>query len=118
VKFKIDENLPVDIAELLRAASHDAVTVLEQGLLGQDDRRLIDVCFDEERALVTLDLDFSDVRSYPPEQYAGIVVLRVRRQDKKHVLDVFNTALPLFEREQLNQCLWIVGETQIRIRGE
>ncbi|HYP39961.1 MAG TPA: DUF5615 family PIN-like protein [Chloroflexia bacterium] len=31
MKFKIDENLPVDIAELLRAASHDAVTVIEQG---------------------------------------------------------------------------------------
>jgi predicted nuclease of predicted toxin-antitoxin system len=118
VKFKIDENLPIDIAKLLRAASHDAVTVTEQGLIGEDDRRIIDLCLAEERALVTLDLDFSDVRSYPPEQYAGIVVLRVRSQDKKHVLTVFSTALSLFDHEQLSQRLWIVGETQIRIRGE
>jgi hypothetical protein len=30
-----------------------------------------------QAALVTRDLDFGDVRRYPPEQYAGIVVLRL-----------------------------------------
>jgi hypothetical protein len=29
MKFKIDENLPVEIAELLRSARHDAMMVTE-----------------------------------------------------------------------------------------
>lgn len=37
MKFKIDENLPVEVAELLRQAEHDAVTVLEQHLGGKAD---------------------------------------------------------------------------------
>ena len=35
MRFKIDENLPVEAAELLRQAGHDAVTVLEQHLGGR-----------------------------------------------------------------------------------
>ena len=34
MKFKIDENLPVEVAELLREAGHDAATAIEQQLGG------------------------------------------------------------------------------------
>ena len=32
MRFKVDENLPVEVAEMLRQAGHDAATVLEQHL--------------------------------------------------------------------------------------
>jgi predicted nuclease of predicted toxin-antitoxin system len=32
MKFKTDENLPIQAAELLRDAGYDALTVLEQGM--------------------------------------------------------------------------------------
>jgi len=34
MRFKIDENLPVEIAGLLRAVGYDAMTVIEQELRG------------------------------------------------------------------------------------
>lgn len=34
MKFKIDENLPVEVAELLQKAGHDAMTVYDQNLAG------------------------------------------------------------------------------------
>src|SRR5436190_1527827 len=46
-------------------------TVYDQGLRGHDDGDIADVCRREQRALVTLDLDFSDVRVYPPAHYPG-----------------------------------------------
>ena len=49
-------------------------------------RRLQSVCVTENRILVTLDLDFSNIRAYPPDEYAGIVVLRLKTQDKSTVL--------------------------------
>ncbi len=33
MRFKIDENLPVEVAELLRRLGHDATTILEQLLV-------------------------------------------------------------------------------------
>jgi predicted nuclease of predicted toxin-antitoxin system len=76
MKFKIDENMPVECAEDLRQAGHDALKVGEQQLAGQPDVRVAQVCQAESRALVTLDLDFSDIRAFPPGDYAGIIVLR------------------------------------------
>jgi hypothetical protein len=40
MKFKIDENLPVEAVFILRRAEHDALTVFDQGLSGEGDPRI------------------------------------------------------------------------------
>lgn len=116
MNFKIDENLPAEVAKLLISAGHDAETVFDEGLVGADDRNIIEVCTSENRALVTLDLDFSNVRAYPPSDHSGLIVLRLRRQDKQHVLKVVSQILDMLERGQLVGRLWIVEEDRIRVR--
>jgi len=39
VKFKLDENLPTELAADLRTLGHDAETVLDEGLRGGRMRR-------------------------------------------------------------------------------
>jgi Domain of unknown function (DUF5615) len=72
MRFKVDENLHDDIAEALRSKGHDAVTVHDQHMRGDPDSRLGEVCRAEGRAIVSLDLDFANVRDYPPEDYPGV----------------------------------------------
>ncbi len=116
MKFKIDENLPSEVASLLKAAGHDAETVFDEGLVGAADSEILEVCTSEKRALITLDLDFSNVRSYPPNEYCGLLVLRLRRQDKPYVSNVLSQIVEMFEREQIVGRLWIIEEDRIRIR--
>lgn len=116
--FKIDENLPLEIAELLINAGHDAKTINDQQLQGTRDPVLINVCKNENRVLITLDTDFSDIRTYPPQDFSGIIILRVGSQAKQHVIKVFQHIIHLLGREPLNQHLWIVEETKVRIRGK
>jgi predicted nuclease of predicted toxin-antitoxin system len=71
MQFKTDENMPVEAADDLRQAGHDTLTVADQHLAGQPDERVAEICRTERLALVTLDLDFSDIRAYPPKR--GIV---------------------------------------------
>lgn len=71
MKLELDENLPVEIAVSLREAEHDALTVLDQGLGGQADGHVADVCKRERRALVTLDTDFANVQAFPPARAPG-----------------------------------------------
>ncbi len=117
MKFKIDENLPVEIAVMLRESGHDAMTVLEQRLGGHTDPIIAAVCKTEERVLLTLDLDFSNVQAYPPANHSGLVVFRLRQQDKPHVLAAFLRIMPLFEVEPMQGRLWIVDEQRVRIRS-
>ena len=115
--FKIDENLPSDVANLLQAKQHDAMTVYEQGLRGCSDREIALICQQENRVIVTLDIDFSDIRKFPPQNYTGIIVLRLSDQSRPAVINVIKKLIPLFATEPLEGHLWIVDEQRVRIRG-
>ena len=117
LKIKVDENLPAEAAMLLSAAGHDALTVLDQRLGGQSDPKIGAVCQSEGRAIVTLDLDFADIRQYPPADYAGIIVMRLARLDKNSVLAAIRRLESLLKQEQIIGKLWIVDEVRVRIRG-
>ncbi len=115
--MKIDENLPREALELLGGAGYEASSVLGQSMGGAPDSDVASACRREQRALLTLDVDFADIRTYPPEEYHGLIVLRLKRQDKVHVVDVIKRLLPALETEPLAGRLWIVEEEHIRIRG-
>ena len=117
MKFKVDENLPIEVAQLLGEAGHDVYSVHEQGLVGAKDHILAEVCQSENRVMVTLDTHFADIRTYPPENYPGLIVLRLAQQDKPHVLKVIRGVLKLFLSETLEGKLWIVDEKKVRVRG-
>lgn len=116
MRCKIDENMPVDAAELLRDAGHECHTVYTERLSGAADERLMAVCRDEQRVLFTLDLDFADIRRYPPADSAGIVVLRPSEPDAERILRLLARAIQVVGTEPIEQRLWIVEEDRVRIR--
>lgn len=116
MKFKIDENLPSELAQMLCDAGYDALTVYQQQHTGEPDNFIARICQEEKRAIVTLDIGFSDIRSYWPADFYGIIVLRLRTQDKNHVIEVFRQLISMFEENELTGKLWIVDEDKVRIR--
>lgn len=117
MRFKADHNLPVELADLFRRAGYDAATAAEQGLAEAKDDVIAALCLSEERCIVTLDMGFSDIRTYPPADYPGIIVMRPRRQDKSRVLALGRAILSLLETETLENRLWIVEPDRVRVRG-
>jgi predicted nuclease of predicted toxin-antitoxin system len=80
LKFKLDENLPADLAVVLNKEGHDAVNVRQEGLSGEDDSVVLKVATEEGRIVLTFDLDFADIRKYPPGSHSGIAVFRLHDQ--------------------------------------
>jgi Domain of unknown function (DUF5615) len=66
MKIKLDENLPLRLAAGLTALGHEVHTVFDEDLLGARDERIWAVAQEEERFLVTQDLDFADLRRFVP----------------------------------------------------
>ena len=115
-RFKLDENVPRDAAALLRAAGHDVHSVSDEKLEGGSDTQLLDMCRKEDRVLITLDLDFADIRVYRPSDSAGIWVLRPPLKSIESSLAVLQGALALLASEPAKQRLWIVEQDRVRIR--
>ena len=117
LRFKLDENVPVDAALVLREAGYNCHTVYDEALAGAPDPNVAAACAREGRVLATLDLDFSDVRAYPPGTHPDIVVLRPRTPDRDSTLALLRRVLPLFTSEPVARCLWIVDSERLRVRA-
>lgn len=100
MRFLIDEDLPRSAGDLLHRFGHKAK---------------------ENLCLLTGDFDFSDIRNYPPSQYAGIVIVnpdpqKATAQAILKLLESFLIQKDLLTK--LSGKLAIVRPEHIRLRGD
>ena len=116
MKFKIDENLPLEAATALRDAGFDVETVWDEALSGAADEIIAARVQHETRVLATLDLDFANIQAYPPDRFAGIVVLRSKTQDKPTLVAYVRKFMAVLQHRSPIGELWIVQRDRIRFR--
>ena len=65
---------------------------------------------------MTLDTDFADTLTYPPEKYAGIILLRLPKKPVLNDIDVAVDAVieALSRGTEVAGKLWVVRQTTIR----
>ena len=118
LRFKLDENADPRWREPLVEAGHDVSTAAEQSLVGAGDREIAALCRAEKRCLVTVDLGFAQILDYPPQEYAGLVVLRHPRPTLAGMRDLVRLLAVAVERESPVGKLWIVEPGRLRIHQE
>jgi hypothetical protein len=72
VRFYLDENMPVAVAEQLQRRGIDAVTVRDLELLGESDINHLIRATTEGRVLCTHDVDYLDM-AFAGVEHAGII---------------------------------------------
>jgi len=77
MRFLIDADLPRSAKDLLRRYGHESIDVRDIGLGSASDSSIARYAQDESLCLLTGDSDFSDIRTYPPARYQGLVILHV-----------------------------------------
>ena len=117
MRGKLDENMPAEAAAMFQAAGWQCETVHTESLSGAEDSRLSEVCRVEGRVLFTLDLDFADIRAYPPAEYEGIVVFRPVDPSRDAVLQLLGRAIAVLKQEWAPHRLWIVEPGRVRFRS-
>src|ERR1700676_4331166 len=77
MRFLIDANLPRAVIAVVQSLGHQAEFARDIGLASATDEQIASHALQSGAALLTRDLDFADIRRYPPDRYSGIVVLRL-----------------------------------------
>jgi predicted nuclease of predicted toxin-antitoxin system len=109
---KLDEYLAQVHLHLLLARGYEADTVRGEGLSGSSDERLWTRVVADGRFLVTLDLDFSDIRRFHP----GILLIRAKKASAVAVLEVLRRVLDEQPLEDLKRFLAVADERVTRVR--
>jgi predicted nuclease of predicted toxin-antitoxin system len=74
MRFLVDENLPTDVAELLRGEGHDVSYLPHTAHRGDSDLEVWRLAVRERRVILTRDLDFPMPESPSPP---GLILVRV-----------------------------------------
>ena len=116
MKLKLDENFGTRTQLLFQESGHDVISVVEQGLQGCGDKRLYGICQDEDRCLVTLDLDFADITRFNPDEGSGIIVIRLPHNSSLTILErLVSQFLEAITKLKVKNQLWIVEINRIRV---
>jgi predicted nuclease of predicted toxin-antitoxin system len=76
MRLKLDENLSRHLKPALIELGHDVLTAADENLLSRPDVEVAACAAREDRILLTLDIEFADLRKYPPGSHPGIVLFR------------------------------------------
>jgi len=119
MRFLIDEDLPRSASDLVRRYGHEPVDLRDTDLRGAKDSQIAAYARSEKLCLLTGDSDFSDVRNYPPGEYAGIVVLKLpRTANASLILNLLETFLRRGDLvNKIPGNLLVVEKGRVRIRS-
>ena len=116
MKFKLDENLPLELADDLTSLGHEADTVHSEGLAGADDATIVQAAQASGRILMTLDKGIASLLRYPIHEQGGTVLFRPDESGRQCVLSFVRSRLvDLLQLEHVGR-LTVVGPSRIRIR--
>ncbi len=116
--FLLDANLPSRTGDAIKQLGHHATDVRDIGLGSAADAAIAAHAQANSLAIITRDYDFSDIRNYPPGNYAGLVVLDL--PDNAVADDVVRLIESFVSRDDLlshlPQRLAIVSRGRVRFR--
>ena len=116
LRVKVDEDLPFEVAELVRRAGHDVDTVVGEGMGGAKDAVLWQAAQSEQRFLITADKGFGDIRVYPPGTHAGILLLRPNEDGIGPLVHLVRRVLADEPLDRLRATVAVASPRSIRIR--
>ena len=98
------------------AAAHDAVHLREEGLQRLPNGDIFLKGFDEQRVVLTFDLDFGVILAGSAGQVVSVVLFRLHDTRTDHIIDRLKAVLDQSSAELLAGAIVVVEEGRHRVR--
>lgn len=120
LRFFADHCVPTSIVQFLRDHGHEVFQLRDCIPKDSPDYLVIQTAQNYQAILVSLNGDFADIVTYPPEKYLGIIGVQLRNHPEVipkvlRRLQVYFTEHP--SMEEYAGKLFLVEAHRIRIRG-
>ncbi len=116
MKFLADMGVALSTIRALREHGHDAVHLQEAGLGRLPDRAIMEKARQENRVVLTFDLDFGDLLAAGLLDTPSVLVFRLHNQTPSSVTPRLLAVLSETQRELEAGAVVIVEEARYRIR--
>jgi len=116
MKLKLDENLSRHLKPVLAELGHDVMTAADENLLSHPDTEIARAAKNEQRMLLTLDVEFADLRKYPPGSHPGVILFRPLSLSPMSVNAFITDFVRRTDLDKLAACVAVVDLVHVRVR--
>jgi len=116
MRFLADMCVDIRIVEWLRQKGHDATHLREQGLHRMPNGQIFAKAIEEDRIVITFDLDFGEIAALTRGQKASVILFRLRNTRTSHVLERLSAVVEFFTAALEKGAIIIVEEARHRVR--
>lgn len=116
MRFLADMGVSMKTVSWLRSLGHDAVHLRDQGLQRLPDARILDKAFDEDRVILTMDLDFGQLLALSSAAWPSVIIFRLDDQDFTVVNTRLEEVMAYYPRELSAGSILSVDEYTVRVR--
>jgi predicted nuclease of predicted toxin-antitoxin system len=116
-KFLVDEDIPRSTTKVLQAKGYQVLDVRDCGLRGENDEHIFSFAQKEKAVLLTGDLGFGNLLSFPVGRHAGIVI--VHFPNEISIPELNNQIIKAFDtltEKDFDRNLIVLEPGKIRIR--
>lgn len=116
MRFLADMGISMSTVEALRQEGHEVVHLREEGLQRLPDPAILEKARQEERAVLTFDLDFGDLLAIGGQKYPSVIIFRLRNESPPTVTMALFQALADERHALADGAIIIVEDARYRIR--
>jgi len=116
VRLLADMGVSTGVVEWLRASGHDAIHLREEGLERLSDRAVFEKARNEDRVVLTFDLDFGEIAALAGNEAVGVVLFRLHNTRSANVIRRLAAAIESCSAALADGAVVLVEETRLRVR--
>ena len=117
MRFLLDENVDLPLADYLRETGHDATAVALDYTRSISDYQVLEIARAESRILITNDKDFGDLIYHRQLAHAGVILFRLRDEDIPFKIARLEAVLTHHAEALAARAYVVVTDRRIRVRA-
>lgn len=117
MRFLVDMPLSPRLAEWLRTKGHDAIHALSAGLGKASDIELLKRARDEQRIIITADLDYPRLLAQMHAKSPSLILFRGGNYSEHEVVERLTRALETVPLQEISNSIVVIEKARIRRRS-
>ena len=116
MRFLTDMCVDVRIVRWLQEQEHDATHLRDEGLHRMPNGEIFKKAINEDRVVITFDLDFAEIAALTEGKKASVILFRLRNTRAPHVIERLSTVLEDSSEALEKGAVVVVEESRHRVR--
>ena len=117
MKFLADMGISQTVVRLLQQSEYDAIHLREQRLQRLPDNLIMAKAKNENRIILTFDLDFGDLLAFSGDSLPSVIIFRLVKARPDYVMSKLKPVLNQCQKDLEEGAIIIVKDNSYRVRN-